>query len=193
MSNFDVPAACTDYNQLLADPEIDAVSIVTMWDQHTEPALAALAAGKHVFLEKPMASTAEDCQAIVDAAARGVEVTMLFSRKANIGDDINWRALHGICRRAPVQVVITDKMIHSKLVLVDGRQVIAGSANFSVFSMRKAIELDVVIRGLPGFLESVQAESRRRIAESHPVDSPGGLKPYNRLLAGMQQLHQWLT
>jgi len=68
-ATFDVPDAYTDYNQLLADPEIDAVSIVTMWDQHTEPALAALAAGKHVFLEKPMASTAEDCQAIVDAAA----------------------------------------------------------------------------------------------------------------------------
>ena len=41
---------------MLADPEIDAVSIVTMWDQHTEPAVAALEAGKHVFLEKPIAS-----------------------------------------------------------------------------------------------------------------------------------------
>ena len=67
-ATFDVPDAYTDYNQLLADPGIDAVSIVTMWDQHTEPALAALAAGKHVFLEKPMASTTEDCRAIVAAA-----------------------------------------------------------------------------------------------------------------------------
>ena len=39
----------TDYNALLANPEIDAVSVVTMWDQHTAPTLAALAAGKHVF------------------------------------------------------------------------------------------------------------------------------------------------
>ena len=54
-----------DYHDLLADPDIDAVSIVTMWDQHTEPALAALAAGKHVFLEKPMASTVADCEAII--------------------------------------------------------------------------------------------------------------------------------
>ncbi len=67
-ATFDVPSTHTDYNQLLADPDIDAVSIVTMWDQHTEPALAALAAGKHVFLEKPMASTTEDCRAIVAAA-----------------------------------------------------------------------------------------------------------------------------
>ena len=51
-----------------AGDDLDAVSIVTMWDQHTEPTLAALAAGKHVFLEKPMASTVEDCARIVAAA-----------------------------------------------------------------------------------------------------------------------------
>ena len=47
----------------------------TMWDQHTEPAVAALAAGKHVFLEKPMASTVADCQAIVEAAAQGARAS----------------------------------------------------------------------------------------------------------------------
>src|SRR6185436_5083886 len=54
--------------ELLADPGVDAVNIVTMWDQHAAPTLAALAAGKHVFLEKPMASTLADCDAIVSAA-----------------------------------------------------------------------------------------------------------------------------
>jgi UDP-N-acetylglucosamine 3-dehydrogenase len=65
---FGVKHTYTDYNELLANREVDAVSIVTMWDQHTAPTLAALQAGKHVFLEKPMASTLEDCQAIVAAA-----------------------------------------------------------------------------------------------------------------------------
>src|SRR5260370_35437783 len=41
-----------------------------MWDQPTEPAVAPLNAGKHVFLEKPMASTVEDCRKIM-AAAKG--------------------------------------------------------------------------------------------------------------------------
>ena len=58
----------TDYRALLGRSDLDAVSIVTMWDQHTEPTLAALAAGKHVFLEKPMASTTDDCARIVAAA-----------------------------------------------------------------------------------------------------------------------------
>jgi predicted dehydrogenase len=65
---FGVQRTCTDYRDLLADPEVSAVSVVTMWDQHAAPTLAALQAGKHVFLEKPMASTLEDCDAIVAAA-----------------------------------------------------------------------------------------------------------------------------
>jgi predicted dehydrogenase len=43
-----------------------------MWDQHTEPVIAALEAGKHVFLEKPIASTLEDAQKIM-AAAKGAK------------------------------------------------------------------------------------------------------------------------
>ena len=65
---FGVEKLYTDYNDMLADPDIDAVSICTMWDQHTEPAIAALRAGKHVFLEKPIASTVEDARKIVEAA-----------------------------------------------------------------------------------------------------------------------------
>jgi UDP-N-acetylglucosamine 3-dehydrogenase len=67
---FGVRKTYRDYHELLADRDIDAVSIVTMWDQHTEPAVAALEADKHVFLEKPMASTVADCQTIIAAASR---------------------------------------------------------------------------------------------------------------------------
>ena len=65
---FGAKKTFTDYHAMLADPELESVSITTMWDQHAAPAVAALQAGKHVFLEKPMASTIADCDAIVDAA-----------------------------------------------------------------------------------------------------------------------------
>ncbi len=73
-AKFGVQKTYADYRDMLADPEIDAVSIVTMWDQHSEPAIAALQAGKHVFLEKPMASTVADCNLIIAASksARGI-------------------------------------------------------------------------------------------------------------------------
>jgi UDP-N-acetylglucosamine 3-dehydrogenase len=64
-----VPQSYRDYHDLLADPQIEAVSVVTHVDEHVEPAVAALRAGKHVLLEKPMARTAAQCDRILAAAA----------------------------------------------------------------------------------------------------------------------------
>lgn len=71
---FNVSKTYTDYNALLNNPEIDAVSIVTHINDHRDITIAALKSGKHVFLEKPMAATPEDCDAIIAAAesARGI-------------------------------------------------------------------------------------------------------------------------
>jgi UDP-N-acetylglucosamine 3-dehydrogenase len=74
---FSVDRLYPNYTHLLANPELDAVSVVTMWDQHAAPVIAALAAGKHVFVEKPLASTAADCDAIVHAASRSAAVCMV--------------------------------------------------------------------------------------------------------------------
>lgn len=53
----------------LAAPRVaDAVIVATPDDQHLEPTLAALSAGYHVLLEKPMAQSVEECQRLVDAA-----------------------------------------------------------------------------------------------------------------------------
>lgn len=65
-----VPKDYRDYRELLADPEIEAVSIVTHVDDHLEPTLAALRAGKHVLLEKPMARRPADCDRMIAAAER---------------------------------------------------------------------------------------------------------------------------
>ena len=56
------------YQALLADPAIDAVSVCSANVTHAEITIAALKAGKHVLCEKPMATTLEDCQAMVDTA-----------------------------------------------------------------------------------------------------------------------------
>ena len=58
----------TDYRKLLDDPTIDAISITTHINDHREIAIDALNAGKNVLLEKPMAPTAADCDAIIEAA-----------------------------------------------------------------------------------------------------------------------------
>lgn len=56
------------YDELLADPGIDAVDICTPHHFHRPMAVAALNAGKHVLIEKPMATHPDDCEAILAAA-----------------------------------------------------------------------------------------------------------------------------
>ena len=72
-----VARTCTDYRELVDDPEIDALAVVTPWDHHATPTLAGLAAGKHVLVEKPMASTVEDCQRMCDAARDAEAILMV--------------------------------------------------------------------------------------------------------------------
>ncbi|CAM2843891.1 Gfo/Idh/MocA family oxidoreductase [Paenibacillus sediminis] len=57
----------TDYNDLLANPEIDAVSICTWNNTHAEIAISALNAGKHVLVEKPLCKTVEEAHRIQEA------------------------------------------------------------------------------------------------------------------------------
>ena len=54
-----------DYERMFKELELDAVSVCTFNMGHREPTIAALEAGKHVLLEKPMAATLPDAQAIM--------------------------------------------------------------------------------------------------------------------------------
>jgi UDP-N-acetylglucosamine 3-dehydrogenase len=64
-AKYQVPKAFTDYREMLADTDIDLVSIVTHVGDHLEPTLTAIRAGKHLFLEKPMADSVEACDRIL--------------------------------------------------------------------------------------------------------------------------------
>lgn len=59
----------TDYREVLARDDVDAVIVLTSMPYHGEIAAAALTAGKHVLVEKPMAVTLEEAAALVEQAA----------------------------------------------------------------------------------------------------------------------------
>ena len=59
-----------DFQELLRNPEIDAIAIATPVSTHFEFAMAALKAGKHVWLEKPMTETSLQARKLVDEAAK---------------------------------------------------------------------------------------------------------------------------
>jgi UDP-N-acetyl-2-amino-2-deoxyglucuronate dehydrogenase len=74
--------ACTRVEELVANPDVDAVSICTPSGVHMEPAIIAANAKKHVMVEKPIEITLERTDAIIDACKRnGVKLGGIFPRR----------------------------------------------------------------------------------------------------------------
>ncbi|MDR1799357.1 MAG: Gfo/Idh/MocA family oxidoreductase, partial [Bifidobacteriaceae bacterium] len=61
---------CTDFHELAARPDVDAIAIVTPDFAHAEVAVAGAQAGKHLLIEKPLATTRDDVQRIMEAVDR---------------------------------------------------------------------------------------------------------------------------
>jgi UDP-N-acetylglucosamine 3-dehydrogenase len=67
----------SDPMKLATDPRVDAVSVTLPTQVHKEFVVAALEAGKHVLVEKPMAVTVEECDAMIAAAQRNKRILMV--------------------------------------------------------------------------------------------------------------------
>ena len=73
---------CADYRQILDDPQIDIVMVLSRNQHHFSQAYEALMAGKHVFVEKPMAITEAECRELYNAVAMsGNQLTVGFNRR----------------------------------------------------------------------------------------------------------------
>jgi predicted dehydrogenase len=75
--NGNIPKAYGSYEDLLADPEIDAVYIPLPTSVRKEWVLKAAAAGKHVLAEKPVGGTLADVQEMVEACAKNRVLLMV--------------------------------------------------------------------------------------------------------------------
>lgn len=76
-AEFGFAKASGDWRDVIADPEVDIVSITTPNRFHAEMAIAAFEAGKHVWCEKPMAPKLAEAEAMLDAARASGKVAIL--------------------------------------------------------------------------------------------------------------------
>lgn len=121
---FGIPRTFADYNDLLAMDGVDAVDICTPNNLHMPPAVAALQAGKHVLVEKPIARNSVEAQAMVDAARKAGRKLMVaqcwrfrsdsqaLKRFVDAGamGEMYYARVHAIRRRGiPSWGVFTDK------------------------------------------------------------------------------------
>lgn len=78
---FHVPRVYDDWRAMLRDDEIDAVCVTTPNDLHYEMTVAACRAGKHVFVEKPLALNMQQARAMVDAARENNVLLMVHQNQ----------------------------------------------------------------------------------------------------------------
>ncbi len=106
---FGFETATTDWRQIIDNPAIDIVNITAPNALHKEMALAAIAAGKHVYCEKPLAPLADDAREMTEAAeAAGIKTQVGFNYLCNpmlalakqmieageLGEIRAWRGVH---------------------------------------------------------------------------------------------------
>jgi len=85
-TRFGIPRCYADYQALLANPGVEVVAVCVPPRLHAEVALAALAAGKHVFIEKPLAVTLGECDELLEQCARS-------PHKVTVGFNLRWHRL----------------------------------------------------------------------------------------------------
>jgi predicted dehydrogenase len=73
-----IPRVTTDWESLANDPDLDAVIVGTPNALHAPQAIAALSAGKHVLVEKPMATSVAECDAMI-AASKGTGAALMVA------------------------------------------------------------------------------------------------------------------
>jgi len=125
---FRIPDRYTDYRDLLRDPDIDAVLIATGPAVQPEIAMAAVAAGKHVFAEKPMAVTAAEARAMTEAIHRSpVHFQIGFNKRFYYGYRTAWQLIRagglgtptGLHARFWFQPGRADPLLHNGLHFLD--------------------------------------------------------------------------
>jgi predicted dehydrogenase len=84
-ARFEIPKVYTRYEEMLADPEVDAVSICTPSGMHADMVIAASNAGKHAMTEKPMDITLPKIDAMIAATRRnGTLLGVIFQRRTSL-------------------------------------------------------------------------------------------------------------
>ena len=107
---------CTDWRELLSDPGIDLLAIVTEPSTHKDIAIACMEAGKHVLVEKPLAVTLEDAREILatrdrTGRATGIDFIMRFNPLLQTLRELTQNGIFGKLRRVAVENYAQDAQL----------------------------------------------------------------------------------
>jgi len=109
----DIPNADTELSVLLDRPEIDAVYISTTNEKHRDQALAAIAAGKHVLCEKPLAMSVADARTMVEAARKA---GVVFATNHHLRCSGAHRAAKALVAEGRIGKVLSMRVFHAVML-----------------------------------------------------------------------------
>lgn len=124
---FGVTQRYTDYQHLLEDDNVDAVAVCVPPGLHAEVALAAMAARKHVFIEKPLALTLEECDHLLERAAESDALRVM------VGFNLRW---HRLVRQAR-EIINSGDLGEVKLVRTVFMSATRGHDDFPAWRKRR--------------------------------------------------------
>lgn len=168
MAQYDAGSAVADYRALLSQDDIAAVSIVTPDFLHREIAVAAAEAGKHILIEKPMATSLEDCQAMIAAAeANGVTLMVDFHNRFN-------PAFMGLKQALASGQMGEPQMISLRLndTLFVPTKMLSWSGQSSVLWFLGSHSVDLVRWLFEDEIVRVYCISRSRVLKARGLDTP---------------------
>ena len=94
---YGIPRVCDSHEELCADPSIDAIVQITSDDAHAPVSIDALNAGKHVYLEKPMATNLSDARRMVEAAEQsGRQLMIGYMKRFDTGVEMARSIIDGL-------------------------------------------------------------------------------------------------
>ncbi len=167
-----VKVVSTDYREIVRRDDVDAVILATPNHTHKEIALAAIAAGKHVLCEKPLALNAADARAMAEAAEaadvrhmtaftyRFVPAMRYLAHLAKRGDlgelyhyrscrlqdwgtrDLGWRQLRALAGSGELGDMLSHRIDFAHLLAGPIKRLVSGLRRFHAVRMGKPSELD---------------------------------------------------
>ena len=163
----------TDYSAALADPDLDAVSICLPHYLHAPVAIDAAPAGKHVLVEKPLASTLDEADAMIAAAERSGVILMVAENVRYEPRFLKIRELidEGVIGE-PAVIQMTRECYLRRSFLEDRRWFLNARAAAGGIMMSGGIHDFETMRMLVGEIESVHAlRARQRFLEMEGDDT----------------------
>lgn len=164
--------AFSDYRRLLDAPEVDAIHVATPDHLHVEPVLAALEAGKHVLVEKPLAASVLDARRIVDASRRtGRHVMVNYTHR--------WAAPYARAGAAVRSGAIGKPvMVYARKndALWAATEMMSWTASTSCASYLSTHDIDLVLWFLETDVESVFALGVKGVLAARGIDTEDAIQ-----------------